>query len=249
MPASRSRSRRRNKKDERAEKAEKKSEKEKEERRGCSADCLVEKGTRKSTRQKNKITHSGREARAPGAVGISRPRSSVYAATVTAGRQPCSRQWRNAATLMGAGGSGEIEELCCSRRRTSISMSPMPISTLAVQGRGGLHGVHTQELLSGQRPCLHPNQNGSYYIVDNNTQNPPTWTSSGWSLQSNAVPCGRYHPYGRYRVQRGGRGLIWHCSWYISRIKGPRALQSGQFLRAFPTLAERRLQCWRCAMA
>ena len=40
---------------------------------GCSADCLVEKRTRKSTRQKNKITHSGRKHRPRSSRQISRP--------------------------------------------------------------------------------------------------------------------------------------------------------------------------------
>lgn len=60
LPASRSRSRRRNKKMKRPKRL-RKNLKKKRRAAGCSADCLVEKRTRKSIQQKNKITHSGRK--------------------------------------------------------------------------------------------------------------------------------------------------------------------------------------------
>ena len=140
LPASRSR--RRNKKMKRPKRL-RKNLKKKRSVAGCSVAYLVEKRTRKSTRQKNRTTHSGRRHQPRSSRQISRPLQQL---TMCCHGRQCSRPAAILWYLQQAMAELPVRRLWAlaaparlgsyiwyRRRRTSISMSLIPISTLAVQ--------------------------------------------------------------------------------------------------------------------
>ena len=146
-------------KDERAEKAEKKSEKEKKSG-GLFGGLFGGKKDKKKHSAEEQDNPFRQEAPAP-EQSADKPAPTAASA---AGRRPycgtCSRQWRNCPHDANGGWQlrrGRRVVFGTEGDEPVYPCHPYQFPHWPCRGRSGLHGAHP-ELLSGQRPCLHPNR-------------------------------------------------------------------------------------------